>query len=160
MNMEICWHRGILQQTIPFELRELVSGSFQWHLVLALIAELTSHRCYLYCLFSTVVWSFPQMRLTLSDYFFFFLNPVFQENTLFVFVLGKECQNPGKTILRYFCQRSQPDQSQLCLQLISFPTQNAQGLLWSWISSSLLSIPSFPMTFQSDTDAVLSAPLI
>lgn len=92
--------------------------------------------------------------------FFFFLNPVFQENTLFVFVLGKECQNPGKTILRYFCQRSQPDQSQLCLQLISFPTQNAQGLLWSWISSSLLSIPSFPMTFQSDTDAVLSAPLI
>lgn len=132
----------------------LFSLGSEWISAFSLISELMSHRCYLCCLFATVVWSLPQMRALSA-----FSQITFWQNTLFVFVLGKECQNPGKTISRCFYSRSQPEPSLFCLHLISFSAQTAQGLLWPWIGSAVLSIPFIPVTSQLDTVAVVSAPL-
>lgn len=144
--MDICWLKGY---TIGY------SFSAQSEFQCSLSYQNSCHTDAIYAAYLLLCYDHSlKWGLTLSA----FSQITFQQNALFVFVLGKECQNPGKTILRCFDSRSQPEPSLLCPHLISFSAQNAQGLLWPRIGSAVLSIPFIPVTSQLDTAAVVSAP--
>lgn len=130
-------------------------GSSQHHLALALIAELMSHRCYLYCLFSPVLWSLPQMRFTPSALKKKKTNKCSKKPLgLVLFCFGGRVPKSRENNTERFLSDKSARSISALPPTHQHPIKGAQGLLQPWISSSVLLIPLIPVPFPSGTDAV------